>query len=164
VNELLEPATDPVVKVCRSCNISRPIEQFYKDASAKDGHKSSCKDCCDAQNKRQKRKYTNFNQQNYDELFIKLRGQCPVSRRPFDENGAKAHLDHDHQSEAVRGIIAANVNAVLGFAQDDPATLRRATNYLLGAQIYSLGLVTPFLSMPEFILKFLQIMEGDQQS
>lgn len=32
-------------KCCNTCGKTLPIEQFYKDKSAKDGHKNTCREC-----------------------------------------------------------------------------------------------------------------------
>jgi hypothetical protein len=40
------------VKTCRSCGQSLPLDGFYRDRSAKDGHKSHCKKCTGEAQKR----------------------------------------------------------------------------------------------------------------
>lgn len=39
-------------------------------------------------------------------------------------------IDHCHTSGKVRGILHHKCNVILGMAQDDPALLRRAAEYL----------------------------------
>jgi hypothetical protein len=52
-------------------------------------------------------------------------GKCPICRK------RKArHVDHDHVSGAVRGILCFNCNGGLGRFEDDPVKLRRAIAYL----------------------------------
>jgi hypothetical protein len=162
MSELVEPTTD-AAKTCRTCHILRPVEQFYRDSKSRDGLKSQCKDCDREQEKGRLKRKHNFSQEAFDELLAKLHGKCPLARKPFDNNGYRAHRDHDHASGAIRGIISSSANSVLGFAGDDPAMLRRAANYVIAAQIYSQGLITPFLSMPEWILKYLAIVEASNE-
>ena len=34
------------VKKCSSCDVQKPIEEFYRSKASKDGHKTVCKKCC----------------------------------------------------------------------------------------------------------------------
>ncbi|WP_243708993.1 endonuclease VII domain-containing protein [Actinomadura sp. GC306] len=47
------------------------------------------------------------------------------------------HVDHDHETGAVRGIACHGCNSGMGQLRDDPVALRRAADYLTG------GLVVP---------------------
>ncbi|NVI87136.1 endonuclease VII domain-containing protein [Actinomadura sp. BRA 177] len=42
------------------------------------------------------------------------------------------HVDHDHRTGAVRGMACGGCNAGMGQLGDDPTSLRRAADYLLG--------------------------------
>jgi len=52
-------------------------------------------------------------------------GKCPVCGDVL-KNG---HLDHDHRTGQLRGLLCKGCNIGLGFLRDDPATLRRAADY-----------------------------------
>lgn len=54
---------------------------------------------------------------------------CAICREPFADDVAP-HIDHDHSSGEVRGILCASCNKGLGHFRDDPARLVAAANYL----------------------------------
>ena len=39
-------------KVCQSCEISKPLSEFYHNATKKDKHNGICKDCQDKSNRK----------------------------------------------------------------------------------------------------------------
>lgn len=40
------------------------------------------------------------------------------------------HIDHDHQSGVVRGVLCHSCNLALGHAKDDPGRLRALATYV----------------------------------
>jgi len=55
-------------------------------------------------------------------------GLCAICR-----SAPAIHIDHDHATGAVRGMLCFRCNAALGQLGDSPATLVRAARYLLTA-------------------------------
>ncbi len=73
------------------------------------------------------------------EEYLKLRAQkhCDICGR----RGERLHIDHDHQTKRVRGMLCRHCNMGLGFLCDDPSLLRRAIAYLeRGARILPFGM------------------------
>lgn len=56
-------------------------------------------------------------------------GVCAICERP-NSDGRSLHVDHDHETEAVRGLLCAQCNAGLGIFGDSPELVRRALAYL----------------------------------
>lgn len=46
------------------------------------------------------------------------------------QDGHWRHIDHDHQTGIVRGVLCRHCNTALGFFKDDPAKLRLLAEYL----------------------------------
>jgi Recombination endonuclease VII len=46
------------------------------------------------------------------------------------QEGGSEHVDHDHQTGQVRGILCFNCNQALGNVHDDPAVLVQLITYL----------------------------------
>lgn len=59
--------------------------------------------------------------------FIDQGGVCAVC---FDPLGPDAHVDHDHESGLVRGLLCRSCNLGLGNFKDDPVRLAAAADYL----------------------------------
>lgn len=70
-----------------------------------------------------------------DELLKSQSGKCAICQHPISFCGRgttkeKAHVDHCHETGAIRGILCAVCNTSLGRFNDDAALLRRAADYL----------------------------------
>lgn len=57
-------------------------------------------------------------------------GGCCACCRARDPGRRGWHVDHDHKTGRVRGILCGHCNSALGFARDDIATLQRLIDYL----------------------------------
>jgi 5-methylcytosine-specific restriction endonuclease McrA len=67
----------------------------------------------------------------YDALLGKQGGTCAICRRP-PRADISLHVDHDHETGAVRGLLCFDCNAGLGKFADDAALLEAARRYLSG--------------------------------
>ena len=79
------------------------------------------------------RKEFGITAEEYDVALELQGGVCSICRNAVaDRRGHRLHVDHDHRTGRVRGIICGNCNLGLGKFQDDPILLGRAIDYLLG--------------------------------
>jgi Recombination endonuclease VII len=127
------------MKTCTKCKIEKPITSFYK------GH-SACKECVIA---RVSRWYYNGNQvlvkrnnlrhkygmtlSDYDNLLRIQGGLCAICGRP-DERRC-LHVDHDHDTGVIRGLLCEHCNAGLGRFKDNSVLLERAAEYIKKASL-----------------------------
>ncbi|HEX2193006.1 MAG TPA: endonuclease VII domain-containing protein [Acidimicrobiales bacterium] len=65
----------------------------------------------------------------YDAMLAAQGGVCAVCKRP-PTPGISLHVDHDHETGRIRGLLCFRCNNALGDLEDDPALLRAAARYL----------------------------------
>jgi Recombination endonuclease VII len=63
--------------------------------------------------------------ENLDAMLAAQHGVCAIC-----QTAPAAHVDHDHQSGRVRGLLCFRCNAAIGQLDDDPLVLRRAARYV----------------------------------
>ena len=67
--------------------------------------------------------------EQFAERLIAQDNRCAICRTDTP-NGKGWHVDHDHATQAVRGLLCGNCNNGLGNFADDPTRLRAAVEYL----------------------------------
>jgi Recombination endonuclease VII len=122
--ELPERATE---RLCAQCGGRFPRDQFTTSARV-------CITCYPAyrQDKIANRlSRATGARRRASELRDEQGGRCAICRTPEGEcPGKRLHLDHDHRTGAVRGMLCGNCNPGLGQFKDDPARLQAAIDYL----------------------------------
>ena len=75
----------------------------------------------------------NLTEEQYNQYLILQNHSCAICKNPFSENGThneKAHVDHCHNSNKVRGLLCGYCNIGLGMLKDSPTILESAKEYL----------------------------------
>lgn len=73
---------------------------------------------------------------DFNRMLAAQGGLCAICRQPPTEKlnqhiGVRGlHVDHDHATGAVRGLLCTNCNGSLGKMKDSPELLRAAADYL----------------------------------
>ncbi|HEX5533437.1 MAG TPA: endonuclease VII domain-containing protein [Actinomycetales bacterium] len=128
------------MKWCPDCDKCLPVARFCKNRRTKTGLATHCRECAAArQIESMRRLHGNarhyhlvrrygIGEREFDEMVERQNGKCPICRSSL---GEKPHVDHDHKTGAIRGILCFNCNAGLGKYGDDPERLVRAAQYLL---------------------------------
>src|SRR5215471_5368750 len=57
---------------------------------------------------------------------------CAVCFEPIDLLGRNSHIDHDHKSRKVRGVLCHHCNIAIGLLREDPILFASAVTYLGG--------------------------------
>lgn len=109
------------MKECRLCGARLPIASFYVQKG--DRRQSQCIPCT-AVYARSKR----YNLTIDEARALLLRSCAGCGANP---DGRELHVDHDHETGRVRGVLCHNCNTVLT-KHMTPAILRRLADYLEG--------------------------------
>ena len=132
-------------KACSSCKELKTAAEYSKDSSAKDGMQSACKACKAEYAKQPEAKAKMVEQQLqrrygvsldwYDETLEAQGGGCGIcgTTEPRGKGGKNGTfcVDHDHETNEVRGLLCFSCNAALGSFKDNPAILQAAADYLI---------------------------------
>lgn len=146
-----------MVKVCTTCKIDKPLEEFTKSKFGKYGKTSKCKSCEAARfqklkntlkaagktthNNTHKRRHIlkkvyGLSEVDYNKLLESQNKVCGICKLPeLGTSGPKRTpkamaVDHNHKTNAVRGLLCGMCNTALGLFKDDPRLLSEAINYL----------------------------------
>ena len=144
-------------KTCRKCGIEKDISEFQQRKSTKDGYRNECKVCRAAydatyyskpENKERRLKIQSKRYHANPEAFAKrhrylLYGilpseverllefqsdSCAICGESFNDH--TSHIDHDHFTGKVRGILCSNCNSALGLVHDNLNILGAMIVYL----------------------------------
>jgi len=61
----------------------------------------------------------------FEEMVAAVQGRCQICQLK-----RKLHVDHDHRTGRIRGLLCGHCNRGIGCFQEDPPTLRAAITYL----------------------------------
>lgn len=66
----------------------------------------------------------------YNELLKQQNYSCLICGRKHNENNKKLHIDHNHKTNHVRGLLCFKCNIALGHFNDDIKLLKSAISYM----------------------------------
>lgn len=123
-------------KWCPDCGVVKDLSAFGRNAGNKSGINSYCKPCHNDRTRRSRelvggertyhlRRRYGITAETADLMFAEQGGLCAIC-----QEAAAEHVDHDHETGAVRALLCFNCNGGLGQFRDDPAVLRAAADYV----------------------------------
>jgi hypothetical protein len=129
--------TPPGMKWCPSCATFRAVEDFGSNRSTVDGRRAYCKPCHNEIGRRNRelrhgstreyhlRRRYGIGVAEYDAMVEAQGGVCALCRERKPQ-----HVDHDHLTKQIRGVLCSCCNQGLGNFRDSVASLRAAIDYL----------------------------------
>jgi hypothetical protein len=147
-------------KRCTVCEIVKPIEQFSRNRRNRTGFQSRCRSCQKeghrdyyvrnsetviartklwatnnpekvkilSRNRQRRRLYNGFTPEDFDRWMESQGGRCAGCGDEFGDT--MPHIDHDHATGAVRGLLCGPCNKALGMALDSSKRLMGLARYL----------------------------------
>ena len=121
---------DPGVKLCRACRETLATTNFNKLKCRKDGFNDYCRYCM-----RVNHAVKMYGEETRDFFKIENR-QCKICHIAITPD--TWHIDHDHQTNKVRGILCAKCNRGLGAFGDDLNLIKSAVTYLENSTVLNI--------------------------
>lgn len=131
------------MKQCTGCKEIKEDFEFASNKSRPSGLQCHCKKCFKERfyksdpllnRKRHIKRYYNLIWEDYEKMYFSQEGQCYLCRKDillYEKDKLNvAHVDHDHTTGQVRGLLCHFCNAGIGYLQDNPLLLRKAADYL----------------------------------
>ncbi len=122
---------------CKTCEILKPKSEYGICGTAKNGSTyrfNECKKCRSNRNRlgpgdRRPRTLAKYGLtiEDYDRMLREQEFICPICKVEQDK---VMHVDHDHLTGSVRGLLCESCNKGLGFFKDSVDNLRNAIKYL----------------------------------
>lgn len=125
-------------KRCPGCSCIKPLTEYYRNAGRRQGVETYCKECTKQRAREHSRLRTSYSGwlrrrrrygidiETYDRMLAEQGGGCaicgatsPGRRANTGRVSERFHVDHDHQTGVVRGLLCHQCNMVLGFVDDD---------------------------------------------
>lgn len=133
---------------CTGCLEDKPINSYQKDKHTVTGRKHRCKDCSLSIDAKKANAYYHANREKirakskwyrrkavfgitkeqFFEILASQDGACAICRTK--EVKGEFHIDHNHITKEIRGILCQGCNTGLGMMKDSLTVLRNAITYL----------------------------------
>lgn len=122
---------------CPDCKELKSLDDFPRSRSGKKGHGAYCKPCHNTRTRETakrlyggtreyhlRRRY-GIGDADFQRMLAEQGGVCAICKDP-----GPRHVDHDHITGKVRGILCFNCNGGLGYYRDNVEYLGEAIRYL----------------------------------
>lgn len=127
-----------MIKTCSICKEEAPVEYFGLRGNSTTVYRSECRGCRNYRvnlknnpevNRTRKYKYRyGITIHDYNVLYTKQSGGCAICSVVTESN---LHVDHDHCTGKVRGLLCSPCNTGIGKLKDSVENLKSAIKYLI---------------------------------
>lgn len=126
------------MKKCSRCKKDKDLNLFNKNSSRKDGKQHMCKSCESEygqenikriKNRRRERIY-GISPEEYENILLKQNGKCAICKSDKSEFHNGLHIDHNHNTGKIRGLLCLKCNSAIGKFKDSIEILQEAIKYL----------------------------------
>lgn len=149
---------------CRYCRAPKPLDAFYpsvrtqptpgcRDCCA-ERRRSRLANCSPEEREALRERHRQANRRHlerggriknahgitleqFEGMHAAQGGVCAICQRPPSGNGntgSRLHIDHDHDTGQIRGLLCGNCSTALGLLADNPERIHRMIEYLLAAR------------------------------
>lgn len=143
------------MKICRICNLEKPLTRFSIRNKDTGLLRTECKDCLNIARTKQPR-YRVWHRENkqrvkdymknydlgrtygsdikeYNRLLTVQNDSCAICNSKEAKGKGHFHVDHCHLTGKIRGLLCHNCNVGIGHFNDDTQKLLNAIKYLEGS-------------------------------
>lgn len=118
--------TTEQTQCCRVCKLDLSLESFHVDNRNRNNRYDVCRNC-----RSHHRLISRRSKTDYQVLLQAQNNSCAICFKTIEQNKKSFHLDHDHATDKVRGLLCTNCNLGLGLFKDNINYLSSARSYLL---------------------------------
>lgn len=116
------------MKECRVCKEEKPLTEFSRQKGNRGGFDHCCKPCKATYKRDRQHKWVyKLSSEQYENLKAEQDNRCILCGADPTEG---LHIDHDHDTKQVRGLLCRQCNLGLGMFKDNPELLRLAAAYV----------------------------------
>ena len=112
-------------QVCNKCKIEKPLELFHSDRRTANRRRTTCGEC-----RQKQRKVTNISTFEYAKMLVEQNNACAICGIEATEFKRELSVDHNHETNKIRGLLCDNCNVGLGNFKDSTTLLSVAIEYL----------------------------------
>jgi hypothetical protein len=126
-------------KTCSKCSCTKLLAEFYPRKDFQDGYMSRCRECV-------RKEHSGYYKDNNEKIRAYRRNFGRISRYGITEDEVReiiasqnwkcaicerkieitAHVDHDHETGVIRGVLCKQCNIALGLLSDNAGTVIKA--------------------------------------
>lgn len=121
---------------CSTCTRSAGLAYYYANRQKTNPERNEARRLSKSHRQHTLLKKYGITREGYDALLDEQNGVCAICEHPEKQKDVRygtplfLAVDHDHNTNKVRGLLCSACNVAIGKMDDDPGRLRKAAEYL----------------------------------